>query len=72
MKSQYRKIVAGPGLDLAPNFLLPGNGKEKVGKKTTPDSFILDNLETSLTNTVDKSWENSGGAIVEMFVKPRE
>ena len=32
LKSQDRTIVAGPGMKSVPNFLLPGNSKEKVSK----------------------------------------
>ena len=30
LKSQYRTIVAGPGINLAPTFFLPGNIKDKT------------------------------------------
>ena len=32
LKSQDRTIVAGPGMNPAPKFVLPGHNKEKVGK----------------------------------------
>ena len=33
--------------------------------------MIVDNLETSLTTTVDKACGNTSGDIVERFIKPR-
>ena len=34
LKYQYRAILAGPGMNPAPNIFLPGHRKEKVGKET--------------------------------------
>ena len=51
-------------------FVHPGNSKEKVGKEIPQYSLLIDNLETSLSTTVDKSCGNIGGAIVERFIKP--
>ena len=31
----------------------------------------MDNLETSLSNTVDKDHGNTGGSIMDSFIKPR-
>ena len=64
IKSQDITIVAGPGVNLAPKFVLLGNSKEKVGKETPPDELIMDNLEILLVTTVDKYNGNAGGAIV--------
>ena len=64
LNPQYRTIVAGPGMNSAPKFVLPGNSKEKVGKEPPSDSLIIDNLGTSLTTTVDKSRGNISGSIV--------
>ena len=44
LNSQYRTIVAGPGMNPAPKFILPGHSKEKVGKETPPDALIMGNL----------------------------
>ena len=55
----------------AHNFVLPGNSKDKVGKETPPDAFIMDNLETLLATIVDKSHGNTSGAIVNRLIKPR-
>ena len=55
----------------APKLFPPGHIKEKVGKETSPDVLIMDNLETLLATTVDKSCGNTSGAIVNMFIKPR-
>ena len=46
LKSQDRKIVAGPGMNTAPNVVLPGHSKDKFEKETPPDVLIVDNLET--------------------------
>ena len=54
-----------------PNFILTGKIKEKVGKETTSDALIMDNLETYLATTVDKARGNASGAIVERFIKFR-
>ena len=37
LNPQDRKIVAGPGMNLAQKFVLPGHSKEKVGKETPRD-----------------------------------
>ena len=55
---------------MASNVFLPGNSKEKVGKETPTDTLIMDNLETSLATIVDKAHGNTGGSIVERFIKP--
>ena len=39
-------IVEGTGDNLAPNFFLLGNNKEKVGKEIPPYALLVDNLET--------------------------
>ena len=49
----------------------PGHIKQKVVKETPTDALIMDNLETLLATTVDKSCGNTSGAIVNMFIKPR-
>ena len=71
LKSQDRTIVAGPGMNLAPKFVLSGHSKEKVGKETPPYELIIDNLETSLATTVDYARGKTSGAIVDSFIKPR-
>ena len=71
VKSQDRKIVAGTGVKPAPNVFLPGNSKEKFGKETPPGVLIMDNLEILLAATLYKARGNTGGAILERFVKPR-
>ena len=64
LKSQDRKIVAGPGMKPETKFVLPGNIKEKFGKENPPDSLIIDNLETSLYTTAYKPCGNASGDIV--------
>ena len=65
-------MVAGPGMNPAPIFFLPGHIKDKIGKEPpSPDVLIMDNLETSLATTVDKACVNGSGAILERFIKPR-
>ena len=71
IKSQDRKIVAGPGMKSATKLVLPGNRKEKFGKETSPDEFIRDNVESQLDTAVDKARGNVSGAIVKRFIKPR-
>ena len=39
LKYQDRIILAGPGVNPAPNFFLPGHSKEKVGKET-PHRYV--------------------------------
>ena len=63
-------IVAGPGINPEPKFVLPGHIKEKVGKETPPYVLIIDNLETFLTTTMYKACSNTSGDIVERFIKP--
>ena len=58
-------------MKLEPKYFIPGNSREKVGKETPPDTFIMDNLETLLATTVEKARGNSSGDIVERFNKPR-
>ena len=70
LKSQYRTIVAGPGMKPAPNVFHPGHSKDKTEKGIPTDALIMDNLETSLATTVDYSFSNTSGAIVERFIKP--
>ena len=64
LNSQYRTIVAGPGMNPAPAFVLLRHRKDKTVKETPPDAFIMDNLETSLAITVDKPRDNTSGAIL--------
>ena len=71
LNPQYRTIMAVSGMNPAQNFVLPGNSKDKVGKETPPDAFIMDNLETLLATIVDKSHGNTSGAIVNRLIKPR-
>ena len=71
VKSQDRTIVAGPGVNSEPKFVLTGNSKEKVGKETPPDVFIVHILETFLATKLDKACGNANGDIVESFIKPR-
>ena len=71
IKSRYRKIVAVPGVNLAPKFVLLGNSKDKYGKETLACALIMYNLETSLATTVDKACWNASEATVERFIKPR-
>ena len=66
---QYRRIVSWEGVNSAKNCVLPGNSKEKVGKEINPDALLMDTLETSFTTTVDKASGNTGGEIVERFMK---
>ena len=70
LKSQVRTIVAQPGMNPSPKFLLPGHSKEKTGKEPTTEAFIMDKLETSLATKVDKARGNTSGAISERFIKP--
>ena len=70
LKPQDRTIVSLPGMKLVPEFFLPGNSKEKVGKETTPDFSIMDCLENFLAKTLDQARGNTSGAIVERFIKP--
>ena len=72
LKSQYRTIVTGPGMKPAPKFVLPWHSKDITGKEPPPDALIMDNLETLLATTVDKSRGNTSVSIVERFIKPRE
>ena len=64
--------MAGTGVNLSPNCVIPGNSKEKVGKENPPDALIMENLETSLDTTVYKAGGNTVGSIVERFMKPSE
>ena len=43
---------------------LPGHSKEKIGKKTSLDALIMNNLEILLDITVDKSRGNTCGSVV--------
>ena len=61
--------MAGPVVKPAPEFVLPGNSKEKVGNKTTPHTLIMDNLEKYLTTTVYKGRGNARGAIVNRLIE---
>ena len=70
-KTQDITIVADPGMKPEPKLVLLEHSKEKVGKKTPPDSLIMDNLETLLATTVDKACCKTSGSIVERFIKPR-
>ena len=63
-KPQDKTIRTGTGVNLAPTIFLPRNSKDKVGKESTPDTLIMDNLETLLYTTVDKVRGNSSGSIV--------
>ena len=60
-------IVVGTGVKPEPIFIPPGNKEGKVGQEPPPDTLIMDNLETSLETTVDKSCGNANGATVESF-----
>ena len=71
LKSQDRTIVAQPGMNPVPKFVLPGHSKEKFGKEPPPYVLIMDNLETLLATTVDKARDDARGSIVERFIKPR-
>ena len=71
LNTQDRTIVAYTGMKPSPKLVLPGHSKEKFGKKPPPDVLIMDNLETLLTTTVDKDFDNTSGAIVDRFIKPR-
>ena len=64
-------IVARPGMNPAPKFVLPGHSKEKILKKTPLDALIMYNLENSLATTVEKALGNTSVAIVERFIKTR-
>ena len=68
---QYITIVAGTGNNLATIFFLPGNRNDRFGKEPPPDVLLMDNLETSLSTTVYKDCGNTGGAIIEIFIKTR-
>ena len=70
VKSQYRTIVSGTGVNLETKNVLPENSKEKVGKETPPYAFLMDNLETSFSTTVNKAHGNTGGSTMERFIKP--
>ena len=51
---------------------LPGHNKDNVGRYPPPYAFIMDNFETWLSTTVDKTRGNARGTIVERFIKPKE
>ena len=61
MKSKDRMISAGPVVNLSPTLVLPDNNKGEVGQENPSDMFIMENLEISLTNPVDKTSGNSRG-----------
>ena len=63
--------MSGPGVKPVPIFFLPGNSKEKFGKETPLDALIVDNLETLLVTTADKTHGNASGSIVYMLIKSR-
>ena len=69
--TQDIKIVARPGVNPTSKCILTGNRKEKFGKEPLPDALIMDNLETSLTTTVDKTQGNGSGSILKRFIEPR-
>ena len=64
LNSQGITIVAQAGMKPAPKFVLPGHRKEKIGKETSPDAFIMYNLEKLLATTMDKTCGNASEAIV--------
>ena len=64
LNTQDRIIVVRPGMKPAPKFVLAGHIKEKIGKETPSDALIVDNLETSLSTTVDKARGETSGAIL--------
>ena len=72
VKYQDKTIVTRTGVISAPNFIIPGNSKNKVGKEIPPYQFLMDNLETSFPATVDKSCRKTCGDILERFIKPIE
>ena len=71
LKSQDRTIVSGPGMNPHQNLFHPGHSKKKVRRELLPYALIVDNLETSLANTMDKDHANASGTIFKMFIKPR-
>ena len=57
LNPQDIKIVSGPRIK--PELKkIPGHRKKKTKKETSPDTLIMDNLETSLATTVDKACGN--------------
>ena len=68
LKFQYIKILAGPGAKLAPKYVLKGNSKYKVSKKTPSYPLIMDNFQTSLAITVDKNRRNPSRVIVDRLI----
>ena len=50
-------------------FFSQGTENRKLGRKP-PDVLIMDNLETPLATTLDKSHEQKRGDIVERLIKP--
>ena len=61
-------------MNLALKCVLPWHSKAKTEKDPPPNPYalIMDNLESSLAITVDKSSGNTCGDIVERFIKPIE
>ena len=70
VKSQGIMIVTGTGTNFAPKCFLPRNSKEKVGKEISLYASLMDKLETSLATTVDNAHGDTGGEIVERYIKP--
>ena len=71
LNPQDRTIVASPGMKLAPKFVLPEHSKEKAVKKPPQYVLIMNNSETLLATTVDKSRGNTSRAIMDRFIKTR-
>ena len=65
IKSQDIMIVAGTVVDYAPTCVILVISKQKVWREIYPDVLYMDNLETSLTTTVDNDCENTGRVIVQ-------
>ena len=64
-------IVTGKGNNYAPNNILSGNTKEKVGKETPQYELFMDTLETLFSTKEDKAHGNTYEDIVERFIKLR-
>ena len=68
---KYRTITVVPRVHTEPIVVLLGERWWKGRKDNPPDSFIINNLETSLDTPVDRDLSNTSGSIVEIFIKPR-
>ena len=61
--------MAGTGVNLAQIIFLPRKRKYRFGKLPPQDSLIMDNFQTLFATTVDKTRDNTSGAIILRFIK---